>query len=171
MYIYNVTHASVFGYRRTQARATGWGGSRSSVSASSLAHTPVCLLFNQPVVNRVAVDLNTHHSSLRHKHTRVHNTANRSTRRRYHWWHSLCCFYLPGRWWSSPRIFSSFHIWIRKSVHGQCAVANKFLAHPTLLAWLCNLGADGVMPGGDAATMPVCFWASMCACAREEQPI
>lgn len=45
---------------------------------------------------------------------------------------------------------------------GQCAVANKFLTHPTLLAWLCNLGADGVLPGGDRATMTVCVWECMC---------
>lgn len=61
-----------------------------------------------------------------------------------------------------PQSLSSLTSESVKSVLGQCTVANKFLTHPTLLAWLCNLGADGVLPGGDIATMTVCVWECMC---------
>lgn len=53
-----------------------------------------------------------------------------------------------------PLIFS--YIRIPKHTLGQCTLPNKFFTHPTLLALMCNLGAHGVLPEGNTATVCLC---------------
>lgn len=62
------------------------------------------------------------------------------------------------------------YIKIPEHTLGQCTLPNKFFTHPTLLALMCNLGARGVLPRGNTAT--VCLvraYVCLCVCVRASE--